>query len=200
VFVYLDLVNGLRGPGYALSDPTGAGGGYRIPLMPGTYYVAARLRPGGRDVGPLQPGDLFGVAPQFPVVLKEGRALTIDVELVELPARERMARFQGKFASLFGNVVDTGGRPLAGFRACLYDNPQMINQPAALSEPTGADGKFALDTGLSGTFYLGARQRLGGAPLPGERVGFFRGAKGASIELAPAAQLRNLEIVVQEVR
>jgi hypothetical protein len=148
----------------------------------------------------LQPGDLFGVAPQFPFVLREGHVLTVDVELVELPARERMARFQGKFATLSGTVVDTGGRPLEGFRACLYDNPQMINQPAALSEPTGADGGFVLETSLSGAFYLGARQRLGAAPLPGERVGFYRDAPGGRVELTPTARFSDLRIVVQEVR
>lgn len=198
-FAYLDLANGLRGPGYAVTEPAGADGAFHLPLPPGTYFVAARLRPGGKDTGPLQPGDGFGVAPEFPLVLRAGEAVTLDLEVVELPARERMARFQGRFARMTGVVVDSTGRPAPGFRVCLYDNAQMINQPAAVSDPTGPDGQFTLEVSLAGTYYLGARERLGGPPSSGERVGFYRDARNGRVELAPGSRLSDARIVLQAV-
>lgn len=199
VFAYVDATRGLRGPGYAMSEPTGPDGRYVLALVPGTYLVVARLRPGGWRAGALEPGDRFGVLPEFPLVVREGERARADVETVELPSQEQMGRFQGTFARLSGRIVDGRGRPLAGFRACLYGSPQLLDRPLAISELTGADGAFDLEVPDSGVLFLGARESLGGPPMPGERVGFYRGPEGALLEVRPGEQRRDLTVVVQEV-
>ncbi len=199
VFAYLDAARGLRGPGYAVSEPTGTDGAYLLPLPPGTYFLAARFRPGGWRAGNLAPGDYFGAFVDFPAVVGEGEALRGDIETVAVPSREQMGRFHGAFVQLSGRVVDGQGRPLAGFRACLYPNPQLLDRPLALSEPTGPDGSFALEVTEAGTAYLGAREELGGPPVPGERVGFYRGPQGARLDLTPGDRRSGLVVVVQEV-
>ncbi len=199
VFAYVEASKGLRGPGYAVSEPTGADGGYRLDLEPGTYFVGARLRTAGWRMGSLNPGDLYGVLPEFPLRIRAAQVLAADIEVVQVPSREQMARYQGRFARLSGTVVDLRGLPLAGFRACLYDNPQMLDRPSAVSEPTGGDGRFTLETSLSGLFHLGAREILGAPPKPGERVGFLRGTNGSSVRIDAGSVVGDLTIVVQVV-
>ncbi len=195
VFVYLDPQGGFRGPGYAVSGPTGPDGRFVLDLPPGTYFLAARRRqlPG---VGALHPGDRFGVLPHLPVRLGRGERIRVLLETVELPSAERMARFRAETARLSGRIVDPAGRPQAGMRACLYRSPQMLDRPEAFSEPTGADGRFVLETSAAGVLYLGARERLGGPPDPAERVGFYRGPQGARIRIRPGERIGDLLVVV----
>ncbi|MDF1553890.1 MAG: hypothetical protein P1P84_12545, partial [Deferrisomatales bacterium] len=196
VFVYLDPARGFRGPGFALSEPTDADGRFHIPLPPGTYFAVARFRPQGWKTGGLEPGDQFGVLPELPLVLREGERAEVAIETVEVPSLEQMARYQGRSGVLSGRVVDQHGRPLAGLRACLYDNPQMLDQPLAVSEPTGPDGRFTLKTDRAGTLFLGARVSLGGPPGLNEPMGFYRGPDGTRLDLAPEQRLEDLTIVV----
>ncbi len=195
VFVYLDPRGGFRGPGYAVSEPTGADGRFVLNLPPGTYFLAARRR---RVPGPgaLHPGDRFGVLPELPVRLGRGERVRVLLETVELPSAERMGRFRAETARLLGRIVDPAGRPLAGMRACLYRSAQMLDRPEAFSEPTGADGRFVLETSAAGVLYLGARERLGGPPGPGERIGFYRGPQGARIHIRPGERVEDLLVVV----
>lgn len=197
VFVYLDAAKGFRGPGYALSEPTGRDGAYAVPLPPGTYFAGARLRAGGPKTGTLEPGDRFGVLPEFPLLLREGECVRADIETVEVPGRDQQSRFQGRFARLEGRILDADGRPVPGVRACLYETPHLLDRPAVVSEPTGPDGRFVLETPLSGLLYLGAREALGAPPVPGERVGFYRGPRGPALEVVPGGRLGDLTVVLQ---
>ncbi len=199
VVAYLDATRGLRGPGYARSAVTGPDGAYRISLPPGTYFVAARARHDRRDLGALVPGDRFGVLPAFPLRVRAGTAVSADIETVVVPSRDRMARYHGTEAVLTGRIVDGEGRPLSGLRACLYTNPQMLDRPASLSEPTGPDGRFLLRTPLAGPLFLGARERLGGPPDPGERIGFYLGPAGTRLDVPAGGRLDGLTIVVRSV-
>ena len=199
VFVYVAVSRGLRGPGYAVSEPTGDDGSYEILLPPGTYFAAARRRPDGSKTGTLEPGDLFGVLDPFPLVLKPEEVLRADIETVALPSRELMARFHGTFGRLSGTVVDQKGGPVAGLRACAYETPKMLDRPVAVSEPTREDGLFVIENLVPRAYFLGARETLGGPPAPGERVGFLRGSEGARVELRAGGSVEGLTVIVQVV-
>jgi len=73
----------------------------------------------------------------------------------------------------------------------------MIDEPLETGEPTGPDGLFRLNSTRSGGFWLGARERLGGPPQSGERVGFLEG--GNRLELGPGVEHDALRIVVKPV-
>lgn len=197
VFAYLEADRGLKGTPYAISQLTGEDGVYRLDLEPGRYFLAARLRDDPQRRGPMDTGDLFGVLPELPLKLRAGQAAAVDIELVEIPSHERMGRYATRFAKLTGLVTDASGTPLAGFRACLYDTPRMIDEPLEVSDPTGPDGRFTLSSTRSGTFWLGAREKLGGPPQSGERIGFAQG--GRPVDLSPGVERRELRVVVQAV-
>jgi len=196
VFAYLHTSRGLRGPGYAASELTGMDGSYSLDLPPGTYFVAARQRE-RYVMGSLKPGDLFGVLPVFPLVVAEGERVSADFETVEVPTREKMSRIRGSFAKLSGRILDENGRPIQNMRAALYANAQLFNRPLAASEPSDEQGRYYLETPLSGEFTLGARQFLGGPPQPGELIGLYRGDDGSIITLKLNKHLSDVDIIVQ---
>lgn len=199
VFAYLHASRGLRGPGYGASEPTGMDGTYSINLPPGTYFIAARQRGGKWTTGTLRPGDLFGVLPVFPLVISPGEQIVADFETIEVPSRKQMSKLRGAFAKISGRIIDGKGRPLPGMRAALYANAQLFDRPLAASEPADEEGRFFLETPLSGTFTLGARQFLGGPPQSGELVGFYEGEDGVMITVELDKHLSDLDIIVQNV-
>ncbi len=199
VYVYLRADKGFRGPPYVKSMPTGPDGSFEIALEPGRYFLAARLRQGSRQTGPLVSGDLFGIHPSLPLALREGEHLTADFEVVKIPPQEKMSRYLTRFATLTGVVTDSGGTPAAGFRPCLYDNPRMLNEPLEVGEPTGPDGLFTLATTREGTFYLGARQRLGGPPRSGEMIGFAKSAPRTGFKLTQGDTTDGITILIRAV-
>ena len=47
-----------------------------------------------------------------------------------------------------------------------------------------------------GNYWLGARERLGGPPLSGERVGFMRPSPPNGVKIEPGLELDDVEIIV----
>jgi hypothetical protein len=110
-----------------------------------------------------------------------------------------MTRFRGNFSQISGHIVDREGSPISGLRACLYRDVQMLDRPFVVSQPTGPDGAYVIRNVLAGSYYLGARETLGGPPAPGERVGFYHGPQGTRIRVELGVNLEGLALVVQVV-
>lgn len=199
VQAYLDAKNGFKGPAYAQSAPTGPDGAYEIPLLPGRYFITVRQRAGGYRTGPLTTGDLFGFFHEYPLALAKGKAIAADLELVRLPSAHMRERHQSYYAILAGIVTDRQGRPMAGFRPCLYDNPRMLDEPVTVGDITGTDGRFTIRTDRIGKYWLGAREKLGGPPLSGERMGFISGPDAGGITLEAGTSLTEIRIIVEPV-
>ncbi|TAL16887.1 hypothetical protein EPN96_07705 [bacterium] len=195
VSAHLRADAGFRGQPYASSALTASDGEYKLALDPGVYFITARKRATGLEVGPLTPGDLFGVLPELPLKVGRGKEQKSDIELVELPSYEQQARYRTRFAKLEGTIRTGEGNPAEGFRACLYDNPRMLGEPLAISAPTGPDGRFTISVSVVGRYYLGAREHLGGPPVSGERVGFARDAP-EGYEIAPGKVFESLEVIL----
>lgn len=73
VFAYPNADTGFRGNDFKASAQTNDNGIFRLDLPPGSYYLLARKRSGGGDVGPLKRGDVFGYDPSGPVAVEAGR-------------------------------------------------------------------------------------------------------------------------------
>lgn len=197
VQVYLDAKNGFRGQPYAFTLPTAGDGRFSLDIEPGRYHVVAKKRALGQKTGPLEAGDLFGALPELPLPLSTGERLTVNLETVMLPSAEMMARYQTKFSLLSGRIVDESGYPVAGFRPCLYPNARMLDEPLAVGEPTGPDGRFTLRTSRTGAFWVGARETLGGPPSSGERVGFMRPFPPEGLAISPGVSMADLLVIVR---
>lgn len=201
VQVYTDLASRLKGMGYAMGGPTDEDGYFEVPLPAGTYYLLARLRQGGGGMtGPLRAGDFIGYYAGNPLRVEEGRVGRIAIPMLEVP--EKVDRLAGTLfgqTAVRGRILRRDGSPVAGVRAILYSDPQMLNRPLYVSQPTAADGTFVLSFPQGGTYYLAARNTLGGAPSPGDLYGTFDGSPDHALQVADGEQKSGIEIVVEEM-
>jgi len=199
VYFYKSPADGFKGmPGYFAR--TGEDGAFRARLRKGTFFAVARKRESGDLFGPTQVGDSFAYYTRNPVTLAEGEARGIRLDAVRrLSMLERSDRFpparQG--IALRVRAVDRSGKPVAGVRVLAYRAPEMVGHPAFVSPKTGPDGAAELTVAEEGTYYLLAREGLGG-PAEGELYGKYGGTKDHSVRLAPGAAAGEvLEILVE---
>jgi len=204
VYLYLDTAEGLKGQGYRMSPPTGADGSFFFDNLPeSSYFVLVRQRQNGQQVGPVLAGDRIGFYPGNPVVLRAGKALKIELATVEKQhsAAASETLLSAGATRISGRVVDAAGQPAAGVHVFAYTNRVIGHQrPAALSSPTGADGRFQVFLPTGGTYYLGAREFYGDSPAPGERFGLYQETADHGLTVATGERVDKLRIVVEPIR
>lgn len=200
IYVYTDLTSQFKGMGLGMAGPTDAKGVFEVELPAGTYYLLARQRNSGSAMGPLQAGDYIGYYPGNPLVVKEGELARVAIPMLEVPEKvERLADQLFGQTSIHGRILDKKKQPVAGMRVMLYDDPQMLNRPLYVSQPTGKDGSFVLSFPHGGTYYLVARSALGGAPGPGELYGTYDKRPDHAIVVKDGQALKGVEIQVEEM-
>lgn len=202
VYVYSSPDSLFKGMGMAMSPPTGPDGAFEVGDLPeSNYYLVARRRGGGGMTGPLEKGDLYGFYPGNPVYLKDATTTRLRMELVE---KEKELAYSevtsGTETVLRGKVVDRTGRPQAGVYAFVYDDRVFGHQrPSGHSGRTGPDGSFAIYLDRPGTYYLGARERFGDSPKPGERFGFYDGTPDHAVAAPAGGTVDALTVVVEPI-
>jgi hypothetical protein len=198
VYAYVSSSDGFKGmPG--VFTRTREDGTFHLRARKGTFFVLARKRGSGELFGPTLPGDYFGFYPGNPVSLAEdrGKGIRIDAQ----PRQAMQEKMGEAYASapaivLRARVVDGAGRPAAGVRLLAYRNEGMTGFPAYVSPRSGNDGSVALEVAEEGTFFLLARENLGG-PADGELYGKFAGAKDHSVKVTRDGAAGTVEIVVE---
>ena len=89
---------------------------------------------------------------------------------------------------------------MAGAYAFVYSERIMSHaKPLAISDPTGPEGRFTISLEKGGTFYLGARERYGTNPQPGEYYGKYTGRADHSIEIEEGRVRKGVTLVVDRI-
>lgn len=203
VYLYLDAEEDLKGQGYRLSPPTGVDGRFAFDTLPETgYFLVARKRAGGGQVGPVREGDLFGVYAGNPLYLQAGQTQQISLPVVrkvqEENRSETFVRATGMAFS--GRVTDPQGQPVAGVHVFAYTDRVIGHQrPTALSPPTGADGRYVVYVREPGVYFVGSRQKYGDSPRPGELFGMYDETADHSLTILPGETLEGIDIEVEPV-
>jgi len=194
VYFYRSPAEGFRGiPGFFAR--IGPDGSFRARLRKGSFFVIARRRESGELFGPTEIGDHFGYYARNPVVLREGEAVGIGIEAV--PRLGMLEKFEGfrpeeRGITLHVRVTDTEGRPVPGLRVLAYRKEEMTGFPAYISGKSGEDGFADLTVLDEGSYYLLARENLGG-PAESEWYGKYGGSPDHSVRVergGPPAELR----------
>jgi len=203
VYLYLDASEDLKGNGYRISPPTGADGRFAFDGLPESgYFLVARQRQGGGKVGPVREGDALAIHPGNPLAARAGQSLRVRMHAVrknqEAADSETFVRASGM--AVRGTVVDGEGRPAAGVHVFAYTDRVIGHQrPAALSPPTGADGRFTVNLKEPGIYYVGAREYYGDSPAPGERFGMVETSADHSLKVEKDQLIEDVEIVVEPI-
>ncbi len=198
--VYTDLNTQLKGMGFGMSVPSDGRGYFEVPLGAGTYFLVARKRNNGQYSGPLRAGDFFGYYAGNPLVLKAGEIARIGIDMVEVPQKiERLAATMFGQTSVQGRVLNAVGSPVAGVRVLLYSDSMMLNRPLYVSQPSNAKGEYVLSFPKGGTYFLAARNKLGGAPGPGELYGRYTGSQDSSVRIRTGKSLSGIDMLVEEM-
>ena len=200
VFVYTDLTTQLKGLGYMMAGPTDDQGRFELDLPDGTYYLIARKRHGNMTVGPLRAGDFVGYYPQNPLRVRDNRAEPVIIPMLEVPDKvDQMNKDINGQTSISGLITNTAGEPVGDVRVVMYVNPQMLDRPLLVSQPTGSDGRYTLSMPKGGDYYLAARNTLGGAPGPGDLYGTYDENPNHRLHIDSGAALNDIDIKVEEM-
>ena len=198
VYAYKSAADGFKGmPG--VFTRTREDGTFHLRVRKGTFFVLARKRESGELFGPTLPGDYFGFYPGNPVTLAEGRGKGVRIDAQPRQGlREKLgdAYAPAPAIVLRARVVDGAGRPAVGVRLLAYRNEGMTGFPAYVSSRSGNDGSVALEVAEEGTYFLLARENLGG-PADGELYGKFGGTKDHSVKVTRDGSAGTVEIVVE---
>ncbi len=203
VYLYLDAKDGLKGQGYRLSMPTGPDGRFAFDNLPeSSYFLMARKRMDGNRVGPVREGDYLGHFAANPIVAKSGTTTQVSIATVRKVKNESASETFNATGQLVvnGRIVDVAGTPVAGLHVFAYtDRVIGHKRPAAMSAPTGADGRFKLNIENPGTYYIGARQHYGDSPMPGELFGMYDESADHGLKIEAGREIDEIEIIVEPI-
>jgi len=204
VYLYLDVAEALKGQGYRMSAPTGPDGFFAFDNLPESdYHLVARKREDGSRQGPVRSGDLYGIFSGNPLSARAGKVVAVELPLVVKQQDAASSETFGRSSNTLvrGRVVDTAGKPVANLHVFAYTDRVIGHQrPAALSAPTGPDGRFLLHLPGGGTYFVGARENYGDSPAPGERFGMYEETADHGLQVETGASIEEISITVETIQ
>ncbi|MBE0504049.1 MAG: carboxypeptidase regulatory-like domain-containing protein [Desulfuromonadales bacterium] len=203
VTLYLDTADDLKGQGYRMSLPTGGDGSFFFDGLPAAdYHLVARRHADGSRVGPMRDNDEHALYPGNPLLLAAGKTTQVTMTAVrKIRETETAVPFsRNPGLQLQGIIVDPAGQPQAGLHLFAYrDKVIGHKRPEAISAPTGADGAFRIAFPTAGIYYIGAREKYGDSPAPGELFGMYEASADHGLQINGTTPNTPVRIVVEPV-
>ena len=162
----------------AVSEPSGADGGFRLDLPPGTYHLVAR-RQDGPPEGPVPIGGFHSYHGSNPFTLTPGSSTEVNFSLARRISEAGVSSTADQVSGTLGGVVTREGKAVEDVQVKLYLDAESAFRGAgfAAAPPTDASGAFAFEFLPESDYYVIARKRSSGAgPGPlgeGDLYGYF---------------------------
>jgi len=152
VFAYDDA--DVRRPANFISGTTDAKGSFRMTLVPGKYWLVARLKK-GEEYGPLMPGDKHSGEPMV-LDIASGRETSANFTVADLrEARKLHARDRERPLKITGRIIDVSGAPVAKAYAVAHGSSTIEGIPDYLSAWVDAEGRYTMFV-PPGTYFIGS--------------------------------------------
>jgi hypothetical protein len=193
LYVYKKTDSDFKGPAWFIQPVEK--GRFRMSLPPGDYWLLARKRQKGGQYGPIEIGDHFNFYYGNPVHIEKSQLKNIQLETIT-----RLSMLEedpdAVFTGISGSVVGPDGKAAAGLRVFAYRRATMTGTPAYISAATGADGSFKLSIPEAGSYWLLAREVIGGPAATGELYGRLQTAGDTGIALSEKQMSKEVRINV----
>lgn len=182
-------------------------GTFCVELPAGEYYLLAVKRNSGKKYGRPQKGDYWfrfrekDSTELRKIRLLEGRHIDLGVlEALPRPGKKGL-QFTNK-TSITGSISDSEGNPVPNVAVFAFATPQMQGQkPLYVSDFTGTDGKYILKVSGDSTYYLMARDIMGGGQVQeGGLIGSYGGPEPLAITVKSGETVKGIEIRVARMR
>jgi hypothetical protein len=193
LYVYKSTENDFKGPAWFVQPVEK--GTFRMSLPPGDYWLLARKRLKGGQYGPIEIGDYFNFYYGNPLHIEKNELKQIQLETIT-----RLSMLEedpdAVFSGINGSVVGPDAKPAVGVRVFAYRSATMTGTPAYISAVTGNDGLFSLSIPEVGSYWLLAREAIGGPAAMGELYGKLQGSKNSGVSLSAQQMKREVRIDV----
>lgn len=178
--------------------------GYFFAELPeGEYYLTAIKRNSGKMLGKPEKGDhYFRLRKEHSEELEilsvtEGNQIFLG-NLAAVPwGNKKINTPQGRTV-IKGTLLDVEGKPVEHGIIFAFSTPQMQgSRPEFVSSQTGKEGKYILKIAGGHTYYLMARDVLGGGQLAeGAIIGIYGDKAPSAVKIASGETIEGLDIVV----
>jgi hypothetical protein len=179
---------------------TNAEGKFSLELAEGTYYLSTRKKSDGNAPGPPQDGDLYGhIYDEKGELIKftVKRGMTTDIGILRQASvfKSRATNISAGMTAITGMVTAPDGSPLADAVVQVYDNQEIKGKPLYVSQKTGKDGKYIVQVGQEGTYFVTIRAGYGGGrPQDGDLMGIYGGEKAKPVLVKKQSVTKGIDI------
>jgi hypothetical protein len=133
----------VRRPALFMSPPAAGDGAFRMVLVPGKYWMVARLKK-SEEYGPLMPGDKHSGEPVV-TDLAAGQEVVMDFTVANMKeARKLRTSQQDRPVRISGRIIDEKGAPVKRAYAIARKRETVGDIPEYLSAWADADGHYTL--------------------------------------------------------
>lgn len=182
VYIYKSTARGEIGPSDFISSQTNENGEFTLNLPQNEYFIIARKRADGGNVGVLSTGD-YSSPTGFKVTAtsKEESKVTIKMTKIVEPMFFKKTGAEITKSGVKGRILDEKGNPVAGAFAIAYKEPDIKKLPDFASVPTMSDGSYTLYLPEGGKYYVAARITIKKPPEKDELYGSYKGTDDHSV-------------------
>lgn len=180
-------------------------GSFTAIIPEGEFYFRAIKRKSARSMGPPEKEDLFflfrekdSLKPKK-LSIKQGEHIDFGT-MVARSWLDRMNYLEGKTA-IKGTIYDLEGNPVQKGIVFAFARPDMLGtKPLFVSNETGPDGRYIIHVKGGETYFLLARDLLGGGQLRGgDIIGIYGGLEPIGIQPPPGKTVANIDITVEKL-
>jgi hypothetical protein len=198
VYAYATFADYLASKPFAVSEPTGDDGKYKIDLPRGSFYFVAKKRQGPGADGPIAIGDYFAFQGSNPISVNTGKYTHVGFSILPEQKGVVYEPSADPASGTLAGVILSGANPLSGVYVTLYMDPKedFRGMTYATSPPTGKSGEFKFESLPETEYYVIARKRSTGKSAGPITDGDYFGFHSANPILIKAGQVARIELPV----